>query len=323
METKRNSSRGRPKKDYGELKNKLAQETAENKWKLSRWRPKKQRNIEDSINTKISNHHKDVALLEKRNQEIHKDINTVTNNHKDQEYKEWDDRAEKYSKVALCFAVIFCIFAVVYRLIAFVQKQKSNELIFSEIENVWNIDNGVDNEEIQMQIWYNNESWEFIEIENIEINNNNTWITDHTNIEEDEAIDIGVETNEINNEDVALIESFYENINNRNFSELTNLTDRYLKNSDAYRTYFSSNWLNNFLDKVTGNRVFIWWFSESPSEKSNVKNYRYTVKYKVSTDSQLTNEEWEIAIVDRNWEKVIWSIMCITTWCSKMPFFQK
>ena len=322
METKTNS-RGRPKKDYWELKSKLAQETAENKWKLRRWRPKKQRNIEDSINTKISNHHKDVTLLEKKNQEIHKNINTITNNYQNSEHQEWNDRAEKFSKVALCFATIFCIFAVAYRLISFIQKQKGNELVFSEIENIWNIDNNINSGEIQMQIWYNNESWEFIEIENIEINDNNVWFIGDTKVEENETINIEVEANETNNEDVALVQLFYEKINNREFSELANLTDRYLKNSDAYRTYFSSNWLNNFLDKITGNRVFIWWFYESPSEKSNVKNYRYTVKYKVNTDSQLTNEEREIAIVDRNWEKLIWSIMCITTWCSKMPFFQR
>lgn len=322
METKKISTRGRPKKDYWELKSKLAQETAENKWKLSRWRPKKQRNIEDSINTKISNHHKDVTLLEKKNQEIHKDINAVTNNYQNSEQQEWDDRAEKFSKVALCFAVIFCIFAVAYRLISFVQKQKTNELIFSEIENTWDINNSI-GDGVQMQIWYNNESWEFIEIENIEINDNNIWLTNNTEINNNEPINIEVEANNIDNEDVVLIQSFYEKINNREFSELASLADRYLKNSDAYRTYFSSNWLNNFLDKITGNRIFIWWFSESLSDKPNVKNYKYTVKYKVNADSQVTNEEWEIAIVDRNWEKLIWSIMCITTWCSKMPFFQK
>ena len=141
METKRISTRGRPKKDYWELKSKLAQETAENKWKLSRWRPKKQRNIEDSINTKISNHHKDVTLLEKKNQEIHESIGIEKNSYKNSVLPEWYNRDEKNWKIVLGFAVIFCIFAVAYRLISFVQKQKSNELIFSGIENSWNIDN--------------------------------------------------------------------------------------------------------------------------------------------------------------------------------------
>jgi hypothetical protein len=59
-----------------------------------------------------------------------------------------------------------------------------------------------------------------------------------------------VEPDKISNADVELIKLFYEKLNKREFSELSNLTDRYLKNSDAYRTYFSSNWLNNFLDKI-------------------------------------------------------------------------
>ena len=100
------------------------------------------------------------------------------------------------------------------------------------------------------------------------------------------------------------------------------MVDYYLKKDGTFKTYFSSNWLNKFLDKIVGNKVIVWWFSELPSSKPNVKNYKYNVRYKAITENQLTNEEWEIAIVEKNWEKLIWSIMCITTWCSKMPFFQ-
>ena len=78
METKKNQSRGRPKKDYWDLKNKIAQKTAENKWKVGRGRPKKEKRIDDSINTKISNHHKDISELEKKNKEIHSKIGKLT-----------------------------------------------------------------------------------------------------------------------------------------------------------------------------------------------------------------------------------------------------
>ena len=313
METKTNS-RGRPKKDFWGLKNKLAIEATENKWKLSRGRPKKQRTIDDSINTKISNHHKDIAVLEKRNQEIHESVNSVKND------SNLENNAERYSKIALCFSIIFCIFAILYRIVSSVKPQ-SKELVFSEIDAKDNVQEN----QIQMQIWYNNESWDFVEVENIEINNNAGWInnTDNQNITSNESITSLVEPDKISNADVELIKLFYEKLNKREFSELSNLTDRYLKNSDAYRTYFSSNWLNNFLDKIVWNKVIVWWFYESPSGKPTTKNYRYNVKYKLPTSNGIINEEWEVVMVDRNWERLIWSIMCITTWCSKMPFFQK
>ena len=313
METK-TTSRWRPKKDFWELKNKLAVEAAENKGKLGRWRPKKQRTIDDSINTKISNHHKDVTVLERKNQEIHESINTVKNDN------EWENRAEKYSKIALCFSIIFCIFAILYRFNS-TTRNKSNELVISELSNSWEISNNIEENQVQMQIWYNDENWDFVEVENIEIANNEE-LTDNI-ASSNENTNIIVESDEVSNSDVELIKSFYDKINNRSFSELASITDRYLRNHNNYRTYFSSNWLNNFLDKIAWNKIFVSWFSESPSDKPNVKNYRYNVKYTDLNSNKLISEEWEVAIVDRNWEKLIWSIMCITTWCSKMPFFQK
>lgn len=313
METK-TTSRWRPKKDFWELKSKLAVEAAENKGKLGRWRPKKQRTIDDSINTKISNHHKDVAVLEKKNQEIHESISSIKSD------KELDNKAERYSKIALCFSIVFCIFAILYRFTS-TTRNKNNDLVISELETSWEITNNIEENQVQMQIWYNDESWNFVEVENVEITKNEELA--NNNISSNENTNILVEPDEISNSDVDLIKSFYDEINNRNFSELASITDRYLRSSDAYKTYFSSNWLNNFLDKIAWNKIFVSGFSESPSDKPNVKHYRYNVKYKVLNSNELTNEEWEIVMVDRNWERLIWSIMCITTWCSKMPFFQK
>ena len=314
MEETKTTSRWRPKKDFWELKSKLAVEAAENKGKLGRWRPKKQRTIDDSINTKISNHHKDVAVLEKKNQEIHESISSIKSD------KELDNKAERYSKIALCFSIVFCIFAILYRFTS-TTRNKNNDLVISELETSWEITNNIEENQVQMQIWYNDESWNFVEVENVEITKNEELA--NNNISSNENTNILVEPDEISNSDVDLIKSFYDKINNRNFSELTNITDRYLRSSDAYKTYFSSNWLNNFLDKIAWNKIFVSGFSESPSDKPNVKHYRYNVKYKVLNSNELTNEEWEIVMVDRNWERLIWSIMCITTWCSKMPFFQK
>lgn len=321
MENKTLSTRWRPRKDFWELKDKLATQAAENKWKFKRGRPKKQRTIDNSINTKISNHQKDVSILEKKNKEIHNNINTITKHTIEKTENlgqtEQEKNNEKYSKIALLFSMAFFIFAILYRYF-FSSTNKNNNLTFSNINNSWNIENTISNKELQMQIWFNNESWEFIEIENININNSENiaqWSTDDT-------IN-NWKTDNIINSDIALITTFYEKINNREFSELSKITDSYLKSSAPYITYFSDNWLNKFLDKIAGNKIFVWWISEIPSEKPNVKRYWYILKYKLENGSGITEENREIAIVERNWERLIWSIMCVTTWCSKMPFFQK
>ena len=310
MENKNVSLRWRPKKDFWELKSKLAQEAIENKWKLWRWRPKKQRSIDDSINTKISNHRKDIAVLEKNNENIHKNIkiNKISENTESllsEDKKQREEKAQYYSKVALVFSIAFFFLAILFFIIN--KKSSYQKLNFQEINSTWdeNIVNTVqEDESIQLEIWYTDNSWDFIAFESIDINSEN-------NVYEN------------NNEDISLINSFYDSINNRKFSELSNITDSYLKKSDSYKTYFSSNWLSNFLDKIAWNKIFVGKITELPSDKPNVKHYSYIVKYKLNNESTFRQEDREIAIVERNWERLIWSIMCVTTWCSRMPFFQK
>ena len=280
METKKLSTRGRPKKDFWELKEKINKEAAENKWKLWRWRPKKEKKIDDSINTKISNHHKDIKEIEKRNNEIHKDISNIS--------KDFDEvgnnKKERYSKIILAFSIVFFICAVVY---AIVFRFVLPSLNWTE-KGVFSTD---DNENvISMQIWYNDQSWEFVEMENIEIDSNNN---------NNDQVDTP-----LIDENIWIIQSFYDKINNREFSELSKMADSYLKKSDSFRSYYNEYWLSKFLDKIVWNKIYIWWFRELPSTKPDVQKY------------------WEIAIVNRNWEILIWSIMCVTTWCSRMPFFQ-
>lgn len=321
MEIKKTSTRWRPKKDFWELKSKIAKEAAENKWKLGRGRPKKQKNIDSNIDTKILNHHYDISVLEKEDKEIYEDIDT-TNISTNDENTEFEEKNEKYSKVALVCSAIFFIFAIAYYFISSHWQNSSNLKLF-EINN--SEVNNLEKDVTQMQIWYNDKNWDFVEIESIEINNDNEWITNNIEwtIENKDNYD-GMIPNEIDdNSDVALIRLFYDKINNKEFSELSKITDQYLKSSGPYKTYFNSNRLTNFLDKVAGNKVFVWWFTEVPSDKPSVKHYWYIVKYKLNNESAFRQENWEIAIVERNWERLIWSIMCVTTWCSRMPFFQK
>ena len=322
METKTNAYRGRPKKDFWKLKDKLAAETAENKWKFGRGRPKKERKIDDSINTKIYNSHKEIHGLETKNASIHSNI--VSNS--DDGENNLNSSDEKISKIILLFSI--CIFVLCLAWLVISRSRENNNLSFSEI-------NETTTQEdtqwfIQMQVGYNDDSWNFVEMENISINTEEWKIDDEEWKIDDEEWKIDNEDknraaklDEVSNPDTELIKSFYDKINNREFSDLSSLTDRYLRNSDAYRTYFSNNWLNNFLDKIVWNKIMIWWFYESPSDKPTTKKYRYNIKYKLPTSNGTINEEREIAIVDRNGERLIWSIMCITTGCSKMPFFQK
>ncbi|MBO4516619.1 hypothetical protein J5751_04285 [bacterium] len=53
-----------------------------------------------------------------------------------------------------------------------------------------------------------------------------------------------------NNQYVDLIQSFYDKINNRKFSELSDMADIYLKKSDSFKSYFNENWLSKFLNKI-------------------------------------------------------------------------
>lgn len=300
METKKDQSRGRPRKDYWDLKNKIAQKAAENKWKFGRGRPKKEKKIDDSLNTKISNHHKDVNELEKKNNEIRTTIGKITQFCGDIP----NNKKEKISKIFLWFSVTFFLCAIIFTLITKLilpTLNKDNILSVSETENISN------ENDISLQIWYNDQNWEFVEIENIDVDNSDFGMNNESQIVD---------------ENVWIIQSFYDSINNKEFSELSNMADIYLKKSDSFRTYFNENWLSKFLNKIVWNKVFIGEFHELPSTKPDVKKYWYTVKYKLNWNHDITKEEREIAIVNRNDKKLVWSIMCITTWCSRMPFFQ-
>lgn len=285
METKKNQGRWRPKKDFWELKSKIANEAIQNKWKYWRWRPKKEKKIDDSVNTKLSNHSKDINAIEKKNIEIHKGITSkkLSNNYTLSK----SEKHEKYSQILLLCAILIFIISI---LLFTSSRIKKNKLNFTEIEDL-------SNSEIQ-QVEKQNENSENVTIEIIEADS-------------------------YKNEYSDLIESFYDKINNRDFSSLADITDSYLKKTDTYRTYFSVNRLSNFLDKIAWNKVYITEIKELPSDKPDVKHYWYTIKYKVDWVNHLIEEEREMAIVNRNWKKLIWSIMCVTTGCSKMPFFQK
>lgn len=295
---KKSIARWRPQKTFDIFKKKVEEESI-NKWKLWRWRPKKERKIDDSLNTQISSHTKDVSFIEKKNNEIHEKIKnnfsckrldttkkTVINNNND-----WDT----FSFKILTITIIVVILALITNGIATKIK----------LRNTNNINN---TEKIKVS-----------EMNNSEIVNNDN----EQNIIERENIEIKVDNTENYNDDEKLILAFYDEINSKNFSNLNWYVDSYLKSSNTYKTYYSSNWLTNFLWKLNDWKIYVSNFEFIPNDKSASRHYTYDIKYILDWSSNIVQEKWEAAIINRWWKDFIWSLMCITTWCSKMPFFQK
>jgi hypothetical protein len=112
-----------------------------------------------------------------------------------------------------------------------------------------------------------------------------------------------------------LIKSFYLNINNQKFSEVSSMIDNYLKNSNVFRTYYNKNRLSKFLDNLVNEKIYITNIKEKivDEQKDGVNYYTYTIKYKIKDNNQLFQEEWETAIITKNEKKLIGSLRCTTT----------
>lgn len=292
MEKNKNKWRGRPKKDFWELKEKINQEAIENKWKFKRGRPRK---IKEEVTTntveeiKIGNDN-NFARNTPKEELSNTNMNTST--------------AEQMSKKFLyCCAIFFLISLVIFSIQKFKDKNINNQKLFKSSN-----DNIVEelNNAVTLEIWYNDNSGNFVWIETLETND--TQYNDES---------------KNNDENIVLIKTFYEKINKKDFDSIKPLTDKYLKENSTFKTYYNSNRLENFLNKILNNEIYVTNIKEIPYEKPNVQRYIYDLKYVLNSDQKLHQEQRQIDIVDRNWEHLIWSIMCITTWCSRMPFFQK
>ncbi len=118
-----------------------------------------------------------------------------------------------------------------------------------------------------------------------------------------------------------LISDFYQNINAKNFTNLNNLIDIPLKQSNSYKTYYNSVRLTNFLNSISNNTIYITNIKEIPNTWWKAKKYQYILKYKLKTDNTLFSEERNASVVYKNDKNLIWSIMCVNKWCSLTPFF--
>ena len=83
------------------------------------------------------------------------------------------------------------------------------------------------------------------------------------------------------------------------------MVDNYLRTSNVFRTYYSSNWLSRFLNKLTNEKVYVVNIQNNDNEKENVSYYSFIIRYKLKDRNELFQEERETAIVKRGDQKFI------------------
>lgn len=291
MPTKtKNTSRGRPKKEF-KLKDN------DTKVKRSRGRPKKDKKIKetDSVNTRISKHKKDIKEISKKHEILHYDISNAsfvnTKIEKEEKTTNWD----RFALGLLIFSMLLFIFSL-YKVFYLNSHEANNnkEKLYEIIEE---------------------QEYSF-DMQNDEKEN----IVDKT--EPQEKI-VQQEIKKNIDPKIKLIENFYETFNNKIFAELDNFADYYLWKSNLFTLYYTQFWSENFLDHLTNNKVYLLNIKQDQTDptKPNVYYYTYDLKYKLKEDNQLFHETWKVAILDNeDWLKM-WSMRCLTTGCSKMPFF--
>ena len=327
---KQSNGRGRPTKWFNLVKEKKLQEGTTN---ATRGRPKKVRKIDDSINTKIDTQRKSVSQLEKANKEIERQLwecKLPQNRTKwpalNIENIGFDDskKADNFSLIVLICAMLFFIFALGK---TFLYKTTMAEIKIHELISSQNIvaDNEWDWEWYGNMDEYNNEEWvindeEWMNNGGEEIINNEEEISNNEYVYEEVESNIAVD---LQSNDQTLIYNFYNYINNLDFDNINASVDKYLRNSDVFRTYFTQNWLTRFKDKISSNGLRIDNITRKSWDENSTRYYNYTIHYELAESGESFDEDWELAVVNRNWEYLIWSVRCVTTGCSKMPFFQK
>lgn len=112
-----------------------------------------------------------------------------------------------------------------------------------------------------------------------------------------------------------ILQNIYSFIQEAKFDEIYTNIDTTLRQSSIFKTYFSKNRLQRFIDNIDNQSISI--------ELINIDNETSKIRYKLSYSIKNTPfiEEREASFITKNNEQKIAKIMCITQWCSKMPFF--
>lgn len=113
----------------------------------------------------------------------------------------------------------------------------------------------------------------------------------------------------------SILQKIYNEIQSENFEELYKNIDNNLKQSSIFRTYFSNNRLQRFINNIEDKNINI--------ELLKIEDEESKVSYRLSYFVKGTKfiEERETTFANRNNEQKIAKIMCITKGCSTMPFF--
>ncbi len=118
-----------------------------------------------------------------------------------------------------------------------------------------------------------------------------------------------------------IITAFYDAFNQKDIKTMYVLTDKRLNETNMYITYFTTNWLTKFLWWL------LWWVQVSdvemtvlPAKSTEVQEMNYKLQYTLKNGEVFT-EQWSALLIKR-WESYkIGKLMCETTGCSQMPFF--
>lgn len=114
---------------------------------------------------------------------------------------------------------------------------------------------------------------------------------------------------------------FYESINTKNIDSMNKIVDTTLRNWNTFRTYFNTKRISRFIDNLTETKITVSNLEEIPNENENIKNYTFTIEYTLTTDNETYLENRSMTVSKRWEEHKISKIMCDTTGCSRMPFF--
>jgi len=292
-------TRGRPKKDFSNVKIKK-QDTSV---KRPRGRPRKENKPKEILNKNIIKHSDDIKALSKRNEKIQLEVKNTSFSSR----KVWENkRSDNFALILLIVSMLFFIFSL-YRTYYF-NKDTNTQIVQNRIISQQNNYDEFEIERNDKQI-----------PDNIVLENENI-VKDE--IIYDEKVKIEPEVKEELN-DYEIINDFYNTINDKDFSKLNDFVDRHLRSSNVYKTYYSKNWLTRFTEKLANKKVYLTDIQETSLEdkKNWISYYSYILKYKLNNSNELFREEREASIVTRWDKKLIWSLRCVTVWCSKMPFF--
>lgn len=118
-----------------------------------------------------------------------------------------------------------------------------------------------------------------------------------------------------NNEKANIINNFYWAIINNTIENISTYVDAPLKRTETFRIYFREKRLHNFMQNIDPQS-----FSYTITSIDETKNeITYNIYYSISGINY--TEIRKATITEENNEYKIGKIMCITTWCSRMPFF--